>query len=259
MADRRSGGNELARPGERRPPRPSLLLLPLLLCGFLDAVRCDAPSILSVNFNDPDDDDRTFSNGDAITLFFATSSTGSFLSSRQIENAVLPNGQGVALPNKAAVDALISFSSPIGAAYNGLWAQLGPMYQLTITITNVTGADTTPLEARLFNVSCVANAINLVAATSEDGPCTSEMPATPTDHWGLGRPHITSVVSSSPNASLLLGAGDLVSIAFDAAVDLNAVALYMSNQAISGYGKAYVRAHTTPIASSPRAPDALRP
>ena len=203
-----------------------MLLRLLLVCVALYAARADTPSILTVNTNDPDDNDRTYSNGDAITLFIATSAT--FSSSRQIANAVQSNGQGVFLPDKAAVDALLEFSVNLGASYTGQWAAFGPMYQLTITVTNVTGADIAQLEAHNVDVTCRPNAIYLVGATASDGPCTSTMRMTATDHWGLGRPHVTSVISASPNSSLLLGAGDTVRIAFDADVDLDQVASYMA-------------------------------
>ena len=49
-----------------------MLLRLLLVCVALYAARADTPSILTVNTNDPDDNDRTYSNGDAITLFIAT-------------------------------------------------------------------------------------------------------------------------------------------------------------------------------------------
>ena len=150
--------------------------LPLLFVAtLLSRAAADLPRILAVNSNDPDDNDRVYSNGDTITLLFSVASDENsqfFVTNRQIQGVVSSNGQGVTLADKAAVDALVSFSVNLGAAYSGQWSLSGPFSQLMITVSDVTGADTELLQALNFTVSCVANQITLVGAGSGDSPCT---------------------------------------------------------------------------------------
>ena len=226
--------------------------LTVLLCCLVHG-SADTPQILSVNTADTDNADRNFSTGDTITISFsALTPSGSLSFLRRIANTQTATNEGVFLPNKAAVDALLQFSVSLGAAYTAKWSSIASfLQQLVVTVVNPAGADYTALHAFAFNVSCVPGAIALESPTASDAPCTSAyvmQGPTTTVNWGLGRPHIQSVVSSSPNATLLLAAGDAIRVFFDAPVDVAAVATELAGLTAAN-GTAYVRlpssSHTT--------------
>ena len=218
--------------------------LAVLFLAWVARSAADEPAILSISTADPDDNDRIYSDGDTITLLFTvTTGGGSFLAStRQIDGVMdETHTVGIALADKAAVDAVVSFDVNLGAAYSGQWSNLfGPMYQLQITVSDVTGADFAQLESHNFTVTCVPNAIQLRLATVDDAPCSNSMTPTPTADWGRGRPAIANVTSHSANMSLLLGPGDKVHVHFDLPVDLDAVATHAATNLLNG--SAYVRA-----------------
>ena len=69
-----------------------------------------SPRVVSISVSDPDRGDSHFGNGDAVTVVFD-----------QATDRAVPV-RGVAAGDKAYVDALMSFSMPLGLEYIGQWA-----------------------------------------------------------------------------------------------------------------------------------------
>ncbi len=86
------------------------------------AYATDAPIIISLVANDPDDLDDVFSNGDTITITFDS-------------NTNTPGGTG--MQAKTAVNQLFTFTESISRAYNGQWTAPDTF---TITIRNAINA-----------------------------------------------------------------------------------------------------------------------
>ena len=145
--------------------------LTVLLCCLVHG-SADTPQILSVNTADTDNADRNFSTGDTITISFsALTPSGSLSFLWRIANTQTATNEGVFLPNKAAVDALLQFSVSLGAAYTAKWSSIASfLQQLVVTVVNPAGADYTALHAFAFNVSCVPGAIALESPTAHATP-----------------------------------------------------------------------------------------
>ncbi|KAL1528664.1 hypothetical protein AB1Y20_010001 [Prymnesium parvum] len=175
---------------------------------LLSTTRAVAPTIFNLYPFDADDSQRGVDNGDVLVIEFA------------------PRGRSVAnwqQPlSKAGVDAILSFSAALGAGYVGAWTFVGGVLQLTVTITDATGAARAQLEALNFTVACVPDRLYFA---SQPEPCTSEGVAPFSGaNWGAGRPRLVAVNSSSPRPAALLGANDTVTLTFDADVDTAAAA-----------------------------------
>ena len=119
-----------------------------------------APSIISLVADDPDNGDLTFSNGDRLTINFDKDT-----------NEPLAG-------TKAAIDALLTFSSPLGSGYSGTWSDSKTLQIIVTDITSgspVIGITTVQVKA--------SGALKNAAETSE--VCTAVSSPLSGD-WGDG-------------------------------------------------------------------------
>jgi hypothetical protein len=160
------------------------------------------PVILSVVADDPDDLDAVYSNGDVVIVSFN-----------------MPTNQPP-LPTKAAVDALFSFSHPLGAAYTGLWSDDGRT--LTINISNCAG--TPPPVVGVWHLSAQPSG-GLRDLTSKSLACSTSAVVLG-GNWGLlAGPAISEVVASDPdNMDGIYSNNDVITIKFSTATNTPSVA-----------------------------------
>ena len=190
-------------------PYPLAALLVLLMAA---PTAADRPTIVGFTASDPDNGDREYSAGDRVTLIFTPLN-------RRIQNAI-------ASPSltKAGIDALLTFTTPLGADYTGAWTNPTNIFdQLTITVVNPAGAGFADLAAYNLNVSCKAGVVTLQNPTGADLPCDENaiMPVAKTgsSDWGKGRPSIVNVTSQSAAPARLLAVNDTVRVEFGQDVD----------------------------------------
>ncbi|KNC53903.1 uncharacterized protein AMSG_09866 [Thecamonas trahens ATCC 50062] len=153
--------------------------------------RSAAPQIVAVVGRDDGEVDEVnddFTVGDTVTVVFDMETNAPFAG------------------NKVAIDALLNFSTPLGANYSGVWTS--PATNLTITIHNTSiAADQRPqseepvigvlvVETRVAGVVRAGDGsddvivpvgvVPILGKSNETKPCTSM--ATTTGDWGEGRP-----------------------------------------------------------------------
>eukprot|EP00163_Fabomonas_tropica_P010306 TRINITY_DN2040_c0_g1_i1.p1 TRINITY_DN2040_c0_g1~~TRINITY_DN2040_c0_g1_i1.p1 ORF type:complete len:6542 (+),score=1422.00 TRINITY_DN2040_c0_g1_i1:1620-21245(+) len=150
------------------------------------------PSITAASAEDPDDSEMAFAANDRIMLTFS-------------EATNQPSVGSV-----ASVDALLSFSQPIGSSYSGNWVTPSSLH-----ITIVDPGTSNPDLGTLYVTVLASGALRNAADNSL--PSTANATFTPTSTWGLEQPpRLVSVVADDPDdLDSTYGPGDLLTVTFD--------------------------------------------
>ncbi|KAH3742736.1 calcium-binding protein [Pelomyxa schiedti] len=158
------------------------------------------PSITQLVASDPDNLDAIYGKGDIITLFFSEAT----------------NKQAVA--TKSNIDALLSFSQPIGDDYSGEWLNSASELVITINTPSVVGPDIGVLVVSIHPSANLRNAQNTSLPSNSSSPVLS-------GNWGtLTGPIITNFIASDPdNADALYSVGDALEIYFNMNTNQNPV------------------------------------
>ena len=201
-----------------RPRRLGVLLL--LACCVAGSFGAN-PVIWQLSFDDEDNMDRTFGEDDELKLLFVSEDSGTFSPGAGFSTGFILNNAVGTTMFRPDILGMLSFTADLGSDFRGTWTSLVPglIDQLTIKIHNASGADDAALNARAFNVSCVTSQVTLVAGGTSC-PDTPKEPTLSLSDWGEGRPVIANVSSGTASPTLLLAAGDTVTVAFEHPVDV---------------------------------------